>query len=453
MPKQMTPKCLPAILLLTLCAAPSALCVERAGAASRFSTRLHAARAANEREQDGLVGPVRRVKTETAKITVKNGKPVEGPRTVLETITYDNKGARVDSAYFLTAGGTLTGKEIYKYDERGNMVEMTLHDTDGSLLAKETYSYEFDAVGNWVKMTTAVGVVEGGKLTFEPTEVTYRTIAYFLEEKTAAKFSQPLARTTIQPAPATTGQPGSATKEPAQAAAPAPQPASSQAAAKLATPQAVSAPSASSQTGSPQLAQKAPDNVAVKTADSGASVPQQIAAVPPDRSAATTRQPATAMPAASLPNPPAGASVKPEDAVKPEAAKPEAGAKPETAKAEAAKTEGESVARTEGEAAARPVVRGPLKPVSGGILNGKAINLPTPQYPDMARRAAVSGVVEVEVLIDVSGKVISAKASKGPVMLQQAAEQAARQAKFVPTLLSGQPVKVSGSITYNFTLR
>jgi periplasmic protein TonB len=98
-------------------------------------------------------------------------------------------------------------------------------------------------------------------------------------------------------------------------------------------------------------------------------------------------------------------------------------------------------------------VRGPLKPVSGGILNGKAISLPAPQYPDMARRAAVSGIVEVEVVIDVSGKVISAKASKGPVMLQQAAEHAARLAKFVPTLLSGQPVKVSGTITYNFALR
>jgi hypothetical protein len=65
--------------------------------------------AASEREQDGLSGPVRRVKTETAKITVKGGQPSEGPRQVLETTTYDQKGNRVDNAYFLAAGGSLTG--------------------------------------------------------------------------------------------------------------------------------------------------------------------------------------------------------------------------------------------------------------------------------------------------------------------------------------------------------
>ncbi|MCA1594603.1 MAG: hypothetical protein LC754_18640, partial [Acidobacteria bacterium] len=130
--------------------------------------------AANDREQDGLSGPVRRVKTETAKITVKNGKPVEAARVLLETTTYDNKGGKVDNAYFLAAGGSLTGKEVYKYDAKGNMVEMTLQNEDGSLASKEVYSYDFDAFGNWTKMTTSVAIIEGGKLSFEPSEVTYR---------------------------------------------------------------------------------------------------------------------------------------------------------------------------------------------------------------------------------------------------------------------------------------
>src|ERR1051325_5050541 len=77
------------------------------------SARPGARSGSSEREQDGLAGPVRRVKTETAKISVKGGKPVEGPRAVLETTTYDQKGNRVDTAYFLAAGGTLTGKEVY----------------------------------------------------------------------------------------------------------------------------------------------------------------------------------------------------------------------------------------------------------------------------------------------------------------------------------------------------
>ena len=91
--------------------------------------------------------------------------------------------------------------------------------------------------------------------------------------------------------------------------------------------------------------------------------------------------------------------------------------------------------------------------ISGGVLNGKAISLPAPAYPDIARRAGASGVVEVEVVIDITGKVISAKAARGPVTLRQAAELAARLARFGPTLLSGQPVRVSGVISYNFTLQ
>jgi tetratricopeptide (TPR) repeat protein/CHASE2 domain-containing sensor protein len=165
--------------------------------------------ATSNRVQDGLSGPVRGVKIETAKIAVKNGKPVEGPRTMLETATYDQKGNRVDNAYFREAGGTLTGREVYKYDDRGNIVEMTLHNADGSLLAKEVYSYEFDAVGNWVKMTTSVAMIEGGKITLEPSEVTYRTISYYLENDTLAMMSRTetlsAATPAITPTPTPTG--------------------------------------------------------------------------------------------------------------------------------------------------------------------------------------------------------------------------------------------------------
>src|SRR3712207_5946182 len=105
-----------------------------------------AARLANDdREQDGLSGPVRRVRTETAKLTVKDGKVVEGQRKVLETATYDIKGAKIDNQYFLQAGGSLTGKEVYKYDDKGNITEMVLFNADGTLLSKEVYTYEFDA--------------------------------------------------------------------------------------------------------------------------------------------------------------------------------------------------------------------------------------------------------------------------------------------------------------------
>ncbi|MBC7930143.1 MAG: hypothetical protein H7Z38_06190, partial [Rubrivivax sp.] len=180
------------LLLSTAVTASARVRLSPSAFGSRFAHAL--VLGATDREQDGLNGPVRRVKTETAKIAVKSGKPVEGARAVLETTTYDQKGNRVDNAYFLAAGGSITGKEVYKYDDKGNMVEMTLHNEDGSLLAKEVYSYEFDAVGNWTKMMTSVAMIEGGKLSFEPSEVTYRTISYFLDESMMAKMSQPAAQ-------------------------------------------------------------------------------------------------------------------------------------------------------------------------------------------------------------------------------------------------------------------
>jgi periplasmic protein TonB len=92
----------------------------------------------------------------------------------------------------------------------------------------------------------------------------------------------------------------------------------------------------------------------------------------------------------------------------------------------------------------------PRAPISGGVLNGKAISLPKPAYPPIARQAHASGTVVVQVTIDENGSVISAHAVSGHPLLQAVAVAAARGARFSPTKLSGQPVKVTGVITYNF---
>ena len=92
----------------------------------------------------------------------------------------------------------------------------------------------------------------------------------------------------------------------------------------------------------------------------------------------------------------------------------------------------------------------PRAPISGGVLNGKAISLPRPAYPPIARQAHASGTVVVQVTIDENGSVISARAVSGHPLLQAVAVAAARGARFSPTKLSGQPVKVTGVITYNF---
>jgi TonB family protein len=89
-------------------------------------------------------------------------------------------------------------------------------------------------------------------------------------------------------------------------------------------------------------------------------------------------------------------------------------------------------------------------PISGGVVNGKATSLPKPQYPAAAKAVRASGAVNVEVLIDEEGNVVSASAITGHPLLRAASQQAARSAKFSPTRLSGQLVKVRGIIVYNF---
>ena len=92
----------------------------------------------------------------------------------------------------------------------------------------------------------------------------------------------------------------------------------------------------------------------------------------------------------------------------------------------------------------------PGAPFSGGVLNDKAISLPKPAYPPAARAAKAEGTVVVQVTFNEDGKVTKASAISGHPLLGAAAVAAAYEAKFLPTRVGGQPVKVSGVINYNF---
>ncbi len=307
----------------------------------------------SDRARDGLTGPVRRVRTEIAKLSNASGKSVEDPkRVLLETAEYDVKGVKTQNQYFPVSGAALTGREVYKYDDKGNISEMTLLNADGSLLSKEVYKYEFDTIGNWTKMITSVAVVENGKIEFEPSEVTYRTIFYYLDAS-MAKMLQPPA--TSSPAPA-----GSSAGNETRVVASLP---ARTAAAKL------------------NGSQIQPMNLDLRSITD------------------SSRK-----------------NVVASDNEPPPAPKPL------------------------------------LKPMSGGVLNGRAVSLPAPSYPEIARRMRQGGKVEVEVIVDENGKVISARATAGPTVLRDVAVEAALRARFTPTKLSGQPVKISGRIDYNFTL-
>jgi protein TonB len=361
--------------LLTLCLmALSTAAIAQSPMAKAGTAPATAPVVESDRSRDGLTGPVRRVRTEVAKLLSIDGRQTEGKHQLVEMVAYDVKGNKVENQYFPIAGATLTGKEVYKYDEKGNISEMTLLNADGTLASKEMYKYEFDFAGNWNKMTTSVAVVDSRGITFEPTEVTYRSIMYYLDENMVRMVT------------------------PGAASTPQPQPAAPVAAAPVNKPVTESKPAGNRRGES----KKAP---AVPELPSASTAATKIAANPVDvrvQTVSTNQQ----VPLINLDSEPP----------------PSPGPKPI------------------------------LKPVSGGVLNGTAINLPPPLYPDAAKRMRTQGIVSVDVILDETGKVVSANASTGPPILREAAVQAALKARFSPTKLSGQPVKVSGVINYKFAL-
>ncbi len=339
----------------------------------------------SDRVKDGLVGPVRRVRTEIVKLSAAEGRLVEGKRSLLELVAYDLRGKKVENQYFPVAGAMLTGKETYKYDDKGNISEMILLNDDGSLMSKETYKYEFDFAGNWNKMITSVAVVDSGRMTFEPTEITYRSIMYYLDENMVK----------MATAPATTA---------------------------AAQPNAVPA------SGNPTTS-----NTVKTSSEPKSQPPVEVVA---------NKQPAVNKPAQSVP----AASMSGDRL---------SAGNPVEVKNTGTSTSSPKVVLDEEpppssvpSSAPKPI----LRPVSGGVLNGSATYLPPPMYPETAKRMRTSGVVTVEVVIDENGKVISANAANGPSSLREAAIQAALRARFSPTKLSGQPVKVFGTISYKFFL-
>jgi TonB family protein len=90
--------------------------------------------------------------------------------------------------------------------------------------------------------------------------------------------------------------------------------------------------------------------------------------------------------------------------------------------------------------------------LSGGVLQGAALKKFQPEYPPIAKAAGAEGAVQVMVVINETGQVEVAQVVSGHPLLREAALEAAKKWVFKPTELSGKPVKVQGTLTFNFTL-
>lgn len=89
-------------------------------------------------------------------------------------------------------------------------------------------------------------------------------------------------------------------------------------------------------------------------------------------------------------------------------------------------------------------------PIESGDLNSQAIDLPDAIYPGEARKTHAAGEVKVRVIVDETGRVLAADVISGAKPLWLAAIEAARKARFKPTLVGGTAVKITGILTYNF---
>jgi protein TonB len=75
-----------------------------------------------------------------------------------------------------------------------------------------------------------------------------------------------------------------------------------------------------------------------------------------------------------------------------------------------------------------------------------------PAYPAQARAARAEGLVVLEAIIDVEGRVASLRVLRPVPLLTEAALDAVRQWRYEPAWLNGQPVPVVMTVTVNFTL-
>ena len=302
----------------------------------------------SDRERDGLRGPVRQVRTEVAKVNLETDGPVEGSRSLLELTVYDISGKRIDNKTYPMVSGPL-GQETYEYDEQGHLLMTTVRNAQGVVLRRTEYSYEFDAVGNWIKMTSSVVVSESLWQRYELFEVTYRTIIYYSGGDVEA------------PARAEEGR-------------------------------AVS-PTALTHTGKDSFPQIEP------VGNSSKGVPAQ------------TSSTAVGVFAVGAPK---GASSQ---------------QRLDVSTSESVKTD---------------------KLTDVGLINDKALSLPGPAYPINWRKAATPIIVNVEVVIDETGRVIYARALEGPQELRQVTEDAARRAGFLPFRAGRRPFKAKGLLSYSF---
>ena len=100
--------------------------------------------------------------------------------------------------------------------------------------------------------------------------------------------------------------------------------------------------------------------------------------------------------------------------------------------------------------APKPMPKPTIARISGGVIQGMAIDRPQPAYPPIAKQAHVSGDVVLHAIIGKDGRIKNLSVISGNAMLTQAALDGVANWRYKPYLLNGEPTEVDTTVTVKF---
>jgi len=154
--------------------------------------RATAAQGLSDREQEGLRGPVRRVRTEVATSQLIGGRIIDGVRILTQAATFDSSGKMTEAEFHPLPSALIEGlDERTRRDADGNTIVRELYDADGEVARRELWTYAYDDHRNWTRQLVFLETIEEGKQQLEPVRTTYRTISYFTRTSTLRPEQKP----------------------------------------------------------------------------------------------------------------------------------------------------------------------------------------------------------------------------------------------------------------------
>lgn len=349
-----------------------------------------------DREHDGLIGPVRAVRIEQSQLVNKSGEWIEGPRVLSQTVAYDSSG-RLTERVFYTKEQVIWSKIIYDYDASGIRSDIVYRSL-GRQSAQANGSDQGQGLTEFTRLKRTFKYDSGG----DRTEEADYTREGNLTQRTVYKYgANGVVKEMIEYAPDGALRTRVTNKYDEKG----------------------------------HIVEQRRDN------SPGATARQESYTYESDSAGNWTKRIATT----TYPIAEGKRANETKEVISRTITYDSAGAPAETGRAIEKTTDitgGTSFVLT------RPVI---IRK-SGGVLQGSAATRVQPIYPPEAIAHRIAGSVVVEVTLDVNGVVIAARTLSGPDELRGAAVSAARQWKFHPTVLSGVPVEVIGTITFNFNL-